>query len=168
MSKGDIIALKILGIDPGLNITGYGLIQKEKTSLKLIEAGIIKTSSKTLFEDRLKTIFENIAKILTEYKPDVCVLEKLYSHYRHPTTVILMGHARGVICCASSIQRIKLVGYSVKRINKAVIGRGNATKTQIQMMVTSILNLKKPPTPNDVTDALALAIGHAYIIGAKV
>jgi len=160
--------MRILGIDPGLNVTGYGVIQSEKSSLKLLEAGIVKTSRKDSFQKRLGVIFDNITDVLAQHKPDVCVLEKLYSHYKHPFTVILMGHARGVICCACNLQDTEVVGYSVKRISKAIVGRGEATKYQIQRMVTSILNLKEPPKPMDVSDALALAIGHAHITTSKL
>jgi len=155
--------MKILGIDPGLNITGYGLINAKGQDIKLLEAGVIRTSSKQPFEQRLLTIFQNITDILKQYRPDACVLEKLYSHYKHPTTVILMGHARGVICCACTLQNIEVTGYSVKRVHKAVMGFGNSTKYQVQKMVTNLLSLKTAPKPVDVTDALALAIGHAHI-----
>ena len=160
--------MRILGVDTGLQITGYGLIDERKGSFKLIEAGVLTTSSKDRIESRLNKLHESLFDIIKEYKPKVLVLEKLYSHYKHPTTSILMGHARGVICFAAGECDIPLVSYPAKRIKKAVTGTGGASKFQVQRMVTNMLNLKEPVKYNDVTDALALAIGHAYMEKAKV
>lgn len=169
--------MKILGVDPGLNITGYGLIEVypvrdfDKISngaypsnkIKLIEAGIIRTSAKIGISERLKKIYNNIRAILQEFKPEILVLEKLYSHYGHPATSILMSHARGVICLLCGLNDIKLISYPSTRIKKAVAGNGHASKTQIQRMVTELLHLKKTPEFVDVTDALALALSFVYI-----
>lgn len=155
--------MSILGIDPGLGITGYGLIEVKGLKFKLIEAGIIRSSYKVPVEARLYKIYQAVNQIIKKYKPKVVVLEKLYSHYKHPATAILMGHARGVICLAAKFNKIPVVGYSNTRLNKAVIGRGNASKGQIQRMVQSLLGLKNPPDPLDISDALALAICYVYV-----
>lgn len=155
--------MRILGIDPGLGVTGYGIIEEILGNFKLIEAGVIRTSNKERLEVRINKIYNAIKGIIEEFQPKVLVLEKLYSHYRHPTTAILMGHVRGAVCLAANQSGISLIGYSNTRMNKAVIGRGNASKFQIQRMVQDLLNLKSIPTPPDVSDALALAIAHAYI-----
>jgi crossover junction endodeoxyribonuclease RuvC len=92
------------------------------------------------------------------------VLEKLYAHYRHPTTAYLLGQARGVICLACATQNLPLVEYAATRVKKAIIGHGLASKGQVQRMIARLLNLSEIPRSTDVTDALALAIAHSYII----
>lgn len=155
--------MRILGIDPGLNITGYGLIEAKERSFKLVEAGVIRTSSKEGIQNRLLRIYINLIELIDEYHPSVLVIEKLYSHYRHPTTALLMGHARGIICLVSGQKGIPLVSYPATRIKKAVVGKGHASKEQISGMIKSLLGLKRTPDSRDVTDALAVAISHAYI-----
>jgi len=153
--------MRILGIDPGLGSTGYGII--DDGNFKLIEAGVIKTKPNTPIQDRVKHIFDEIAGIIDEYNPQVLVLEKIYSHYKHPTTSILMAHARAMACLICGKSDIKLVNYPSTRIKKAVTGNGHASKEQVQRMVQGILKLKKPPEPLDVSDALAMAISYCYI-----
>lgn len=153
--------MRILGIDPGLGTTGYGII--EDKTLKLIEAGIIRTQSNTPIQSRIKKIFDSVAEIIQEHKPDVLVLEKIYSHYKHPTTAILMGHARSVVCLVCGIHNVKLVNYPSTRIKKIITGNGHASKQQVQRMVQNLLNLKKPPEPVDISDALAMAISYCFI-----
>lgn len=156
--------MKILGIDPGLAITGYGLIDAASPDkIKLIEAGVVRTSSKSAISERLKNLYSNVGDIIKENKPDILVLEKFYSHYRHPSTTIPMSHARGVICLLCGLNNIRLVNYPSTRIKKAIVGNGHASKVQIQKMVSELLRLKKIPTPPDITDALALALGFVYI-----
>jgi len=153
--------MRILGIDPGLDTTGYGII--EGSNFKVIEAGVIKTESRTPIQTRLHKIYASLSAIINEYKPGVLVLEKIYSHYQHPTTAILMGHARGAVCLACGIHNIKLVNYPSTRIKKAITGNGQASKHQVQRMVQSLLNLKSAPEPVDVSDALAMAISYCFI-----
>ena len=161
--------MRILGVDPGLQITGYGIIEVPSTSLgagnrfKLIEAGIIRTASGTPVQNRITKIFDEISNIVDEHRPDVLVLEKIYSHYKHPTTAILMGHARAMACLVCGKFNIELVNYPSTRIKKAVTGNGHASKYQVQRMVQSLLKLKNPPEPVDVSDALAMAISYCYI-----
>jgi crossover junction endodeoxyribonuclease RuvC len=160
--------VKILGIDPGLQRTGYGLIESTgPENLKLVEAGVIRTSAAEGISGRVAGIYKNLTDIIAEHKPEVLVLEKLYSHYKHPTTSILMGHARGVVCLACGINNIRLVNYPATRIKKAVTGNGRAAKHQVQRMVKSLLGLKTDPKPADVSDALAMAISYVYIEGAE-
>ena len=160
--------MRILGVDPGLQRTGYGLIEAASPeNLKLVEAGIIRTSSREGISGRLAGIYTNLADIINEHKPEVLILEKLYSHYKHPTTSILMGHARGVICLACGMNNIRLVNYSATRIKKAITGNGRAAKHQVQRMVKNLLGLSTSPKPADVSDALAMAISYVYIEGVK-
>lgn len=160
--------MKILGIDPALAVTGYGLIDTGKNRLFLIEAGVVKTSSRQNLPERLDKIYTAISKLIVESKPDVLVLEKLYAHYRHPTTAYILGEARGVICLACARERLPLVEYSATRIKKAIIGEGLASKYQVQRMVANMLNLNSLPPYTDITDALALAIAHSYIARSKI
>ena len=159
--------MKILGIDPGLGITGYGLIDACGNNVKLMEAGIIRSDAKDKIEKRLASIYKKIMNLIEDTLPEAVVLEELYSHYKHPKTSILMAHARGAICLAVEHQDVLLVNYPTTKIKKAITGRGRASKEQVQRTVTSLLGLKNPPEPVDVTDALALAITHANIWGHR-
>lgn len=155
--------MRILGIDPGLDTIGYGLIDDNKTKFELLEAGIIKTSAGQPIQKRLKKIYLGLTGLIKKYKPKILVLEKLYSHYRHPITAILMGHSRGVICLVAGQEEIPLISYPAKRIKKAITGNGNASKEQVQRMVQRLLGLGQTEVPYDVTDALAVAITHSYV-----
>lgn len=160
--------MRILGVDPALTVTGYGIIEAKKDRISVIEAGIIATSAKQPVQLRLDKIHQSVLALIEELKPQVMVLEKLYAHYRHPTTAYLLGQARGVICLACAERNIPLVEYAATRVKKAVLGSGLASKYQVQRMVANILNLNQLPKYTDVTDALALAIAHSYIIKAKL
>jgi crossover junction endodeoxyribonuclease RuvC len=155
--------MRILGIDPALGCTGYGLIEFGGKDLHLIEAGIIKTSSRQRMPQRLDKIYSSICSLIKQTKPQVLVLEKLYTHWRHPTTAHILGHPRGIVCLACERLKVPLVEYGVTRVKKAVVGRGNASKFQVQRMVQEFLKLKTTPEPTDVSDALALAIAHGFI-----
>jgi crossover junction endodeoxyribonuclease RuvC len=155
--------VRILGIDPGLGVTGYGLIDAGGERFRLVEAGVIRTYPREGIDKRLKRIHANVIALIEEHEPSVLVLEKLYAHYRHPTTALLMGHARGVVCLACGQKRVKLVSYSSTRIKKAVVGKGHASKKQIGGMVRGMLGLRSAPEPDDVADALACAISYAHI-----
>ena len=157
--------MRILGIDPGLGITGYGFIEAGGNSVRLIEAGIIRSSAKDKIEKRLASLYKKVINLIEETLPEAVVLEEIYSHYKHPKTSILMAHARGAICLAVEHRNVALVNYPSTKIKKAITGRGRASKEQMQRTVTSLLGLKNPPEPVDVTDALALAITHANIWG---
>lgn len=155
--------MRILGIDPALAVTGYGIIDCTAQSLILQKAGAIVTSYKQALPERLDKIYESIVSLILENKPEVMVLEKLYVHYHHPTTAYLLGQARGIICLACAKGNIPLVEYAATRVKKAIVGRGLASKAQVQKMVAKALCLKSLPRYMDVTDALALAIAYSYI-----
>jgi crossover junction endodeoxyribonuclease RuvC len=161
--------LRILGIDPGLRRTGYGLIDvTSQSSIKLIEVGTVEPKEKDLIENRIHKIHANLEKIIEEHKPDVMVIEKLYSHYKHPTTAVLLGHVRGVICLLCAQKKIELIEHSVKRIRKALVGNGNATKEQTRAFILNLLKINASPLTLDASDALALALGHANMARMKV
>jgi crossover junction endodeoxyribonuclease RuvC len=158
--------MRILGVDPGLQRTGYGVIEAlTDRRMQMVEAGVITTGADEGISRRVSDIYENLTDIIRETRPEVLVLEKLYSHYKHPATSILMGHARGIVCLACGQNNIKLVNYASTRIKKAVTGNGRAGKHQVQGMVKSLLELEKFPEPVDISDALAMAISYVFIEG---
>ena len=160
--------MRILGIDPALTITGYGVIDLTKNGLVLIEAGVITTSPGQKITERLNKIHQATAALIKDTRSDTMVLEKLYAHHRHPTTAYILGQARGVICLACAQNNIPLVEYSATRVKKAIVGSGHASKYQVQRMVCNALRLKNMPKYLDITDALALAITHSYVIKSKI
>lgn len=155
--------MRIIGIDPALAVTGYGVIDSHNNRLSLIKAGAIITAYRQPLPQRLNKIYEAILDILKETKPDVLILEKLYVHYHHLTTAFLLGQARGIICLACARENLPLVEYAATRVKKAIVGKGLASKAQVQKMVMDALSMKFLPRYADVTDALALAIAFNAI-----
>ena len=160
--------MRILGIDPGLITTGYGVVDIKAGGVRILEAGTIEPDPKDPFEQRLFKIHLHITNILQAHRPDVVVLEKLYSHYKHPATSSVLGHVRGVICLSVAQGKIKLAEQSVKRIRKALTGNGNATKAQCQEFVKRLLNIKSAGFKLDASDALSLALGQAHMMRYKL
>ncbi len=160
--------MRILGVDPGLITTGYGIVDIKGGSVKILEAGTIEPHIKDPFEQRLFKLHLHLTTILQAHHPELVVLEKIYAHYKHPATAALLGHARGVICLSVAQQKIKLVEQSVKRIRKALTGNGNATKIQTQEFVKRLLNIKSAGFKLDASDALALALGQAHMMRYKL
>lgn len=160
--------MRIVGIDPALTITGYGVIEAKQKNLALLEAGIIKTLANRPLAERLNNIFSAVVKLIKDSRPDVLVLEKLYAHYRHPVTAYLLGQARGVILLACAKEGIPVAEYAATRVKKALTGRGLASKYQVQRMIAGIFQLKSLPKYMDVTDALALAVAHSYIMRVRL
>ena len=159
--------MRIIGIDCGLNITGYGVIESKGDEPVLVEAGVIRTRASLPLEKRVQTIHDELCSILDEFKPDIMVVEDLYSHYEHPKTAIIMGHARGVVFLSAAKSQIPVVSYGATRIKKALTGSGRAAKPQVEATVRSILNMKSEIKPFDVSDALACAITHARVVDGK-
>lgn len=158
--------VRILGIDPGLNITGYGVLERNEKNPKqprVIEAGVIRGAVKQPLPDRLAEIHAGVAEVIATLKPDVMALEQLYSHVAHPRTSILMGHARGVICLAAAEAGIPVVHYPSTQIKRILTGNGRASKEQMQLAIQRELRLDELPEPPDVADALAVAVCHYYL-----
>jgi crossover junction endodeoxyribonuclease RuvC len=153
----------ILGIDPGLNTTGYGVIACDGAKVRLCEAGIVRTRAKGSIESRLAELHEGIAEIIEAHHPDRMAIEQLFSHYERVRTAILMGHARGVIVLAAGQANLRVNSYEPTRIKKTLTGNGRADKSQMQLAVQLQLNLKTVPEPHDVADALAVAICSYHI-----
>lgn|SRR3989338_1366838 len=163
--------MRILGVDPGLKITGYGLIdanEGQDSKIKLIEAGIIEPKPKDLLQDKLSKVYEILDEIIVQFSPQIMVLEKLYAHYNHPTTACILGHLRGVICLLCADRKLILAEHSVKRIRKAIVGQGGANKLQTQRIVAHLLKINEEDLTADASDALALAIGYVQQLRFKV
>ncbi|MGA2230863.1 MAG: crossover junction endodeoxyribonuclease RuvC [Tepidisphaeraceae bacterium] len=150
--------MRILGIDPGLRLTGYGVIDYAPRHPILVDGGVIRLNVKASLTDRLAELDTELSALLDEYKPAVCAVEQLYAHYAHPRTAILMGHARGIILLAAKRHGAQIEEFSANRIKQSVAGHGHAGKMQMQRAIQSIWNLPKPPEPPDVADALAVAL----------
>ena len=154
---------RILGIDPGLNVTGYGVVIAKEGHVELIEAGVVRSKRSENLGSRLASIYDGICETIEALKPDCLGLEELYSHYERPQTAITMGHARGVICLAAEKSGIPICHYAATQVKKILTGNGRAPKTQVQLAVTRHLNLGETPEPPDVADALAIALCHYYL-----
>jgi len=150
--------VRILGIDPGLRLTGYGVIDFKPGHPALVDGGVIRLTIKTSLADRLVELETELEAVLKEHKPDVCAVEQLYAHYAHPRTAIMMGHARGVILLAARKRGIQLEQFPANRVKQAVTGNGHASKVQMQRAIQMQWKLPAPPEPPDVADALAVAL----------
>ena len=155
---------RILGVDPGLRITGYGVLEVAPRRPIVCEAGIIRPADEgaTDLASRVHSVYKGIVEVVEQYRPEVVVVEQLYAHYEHPRTAILMAHARGVILLAAAEHGLPLVSYTPGRIKKTVTGHGRAAKDQVQRTIQRELGLAELPSPPDVGDALAIALCHYY------
>jgi len=151
----------ILGIDPGLNITGYGVIDVSTGKVRLLEAGVVRSYEKG-YAHKVKEIYEGVREVIEMFSPEVMAMEELYSHYDRPKTAILMGHARGCICLAAAQSNMEVVSYEATKVKKILTGSGRATKDQVQRAIKLELGLAQEPDPPDVADAIALALCHHY------
>lgn len=153
---------RILGVDPGLLTTGYGVIEVGAPGPILCEAGIIRGDEDKAADmaGRLLAIYSGMVEVIEQFQPQVLAVEQLYAHYKHPRTAILMGHARGVIFLTAGQRNLPVVSYNATRIKKIVTGSGRASKEQVQYTIQRELGLKNLPEPPDVADALAVALCH--------
>lgn len=159
--------MRILGIDPGLNITGYGIIEENGECVTVHEAGVVRTNAKETMEKRLLDIGKDIQNVIEQFKPDAVAIEELYSHYKHPRTAIIMGHARGIVFMKAAEAKVEVFPYSSTKVKNALTGNGRASKRQVQQMICSTLNLRQLPEPPDVADALAVALCHLRTLRQK-
>lgn len=152
----------VLGIDPGLHVTGYGAVCFGPGGPFLREAGVLRTSGKESLAARITRLYADLAELLAELKPDAVAVESLYAHYAHPRTSILMAHARGVILLAARQAGTAIHSIPATRVKKSLTGNGHASKRQMQRAIQSLCRLDAPPEPADVADALAVALcaGH--------
>lgn len=156
----------IVGIDPGLRLTGYAVLElpplhaSPTADPALIEAGVFRLNTKQGPEGRLVQLSHDLGELLDDHKPVAMAVEQLYSHYAHPRTAVLMAHARGVILLAAAQRSIPIRHVEPTAVKRAVTGYGHATKEQIQQTVAGLFGLAEPPSPPDVADAMAIALTH--------
>lgn len=156
----------VLGIDPGIAIVGYGIIEVKGNHFKAIDYGAITTDSNIIFPERLKIVYDKLTDIINLYKPDDFAIEELF-YNKNAKTVIKVGQARGVEVLAGINAGIPIYEYTPLQIKQAVVGYGRAEKHQVQEMVKLLLNLKEIPKPDDVADALAVALCHGSSLNFK-
>jgi crossover junction endodeoxyribonuclease RuvC len=152
----------ILGFDPGLAITGYGILQVQNQQPELVEAGILKMRRDRTLAERLKELHDGVLEVLGSFPIAVVAIEQLYSHYERPRTAILMGHARGVLCLAAANANLEVHSYEATKVKRMLTGNGRAPKDQMQQAIRLQLRLNEPPDPPDVADALAIALCHYF------
>ena len=157
--------MRILGIDPGLNVTGYGAIVADGRRLQLITAGDIRPPRRQPLAGRLDYLHQALDALLAQQHPDTVVLEMVFTHQDYVSTAALMAHARGVACLAVQQYGIPLMEYPTARVKQALTGHGAATKQQVARMVAQWLGGGDASWSFDATDALALAIAHAHMQG---
>lgn len=164
--------MRILGLDPGLQTTGYGVIEVTPAGVKVVEAGVIRSQGErvksTEMAPRVQALYDGLVDVLDECKPGVMAVEQLYAHYDHPRTAILMAHARGVFFLAGAQRGLDVLSYNATAVKKAVTGHGRASKEQMQHAVMRELGLAKLPEPHDVSDALAVALCHHYRTSSSI
>jgi len=153
--------MRIFGIDPGIAIVGYGVIDYKGNNFKVVDYGVITTPASMSPQERLKKVYDELTDILIEYKPDAVAIEELFFN-KNVKTAIQVGQARGVEILAVMNQNIALFEYTPLQVKQGVVGYGRAKKKQVQEMVKMLLNLKEIPKPDDAADALAVAISHAH------
>ncbi len=155
--------MRILGIDPGLDATGYGVIETENgQGPRLIEAGLIRTKPSESLPRRLAAIARQIRAVILQHQPQLMAVEDLYSHYKTPKPAILMGHVRGVVLGTAALSDVPVASYLPTRVKRSVVGRGHASKRQVARLVRVRLRLAGGgEVPADVTDALAVALCYA-------
>jgi crossover junction endodeoxyribonuclease RuvC len=162
--------MRVLGIDPGLKITGYGCVDitgPDRGKLRLLEAGTIEPRVSDSMPDRILKIYDILSGIIDEQKPEVIVVEKIYSHNVHPMTAAKLGHVRGVVYLLSSQKKISLAELSPKRARQSITGNGNASKQQVLQVISNFFDLKADQLTLDASDALAMALGYIHISGRQ-
>lgn len=157
--------MKIIGIDPGYAIVGYGVIEYKKSHFTTLDYGAVITYAEQPYEQRLLTIYEDLCSLFTIHKPEAVAIERLF-FTTNQKTAIAVAQARGVIILAATINNIKVYEYTPLQVKQSVVGYGKAEKKQVQEMTKRLLNLKEIPKPDDTADALAVAICHAHTAGS--
>jgi len=151
----------VLGLDPGLAITGYGLVEDQGQALVPVTYGVIRTPARTPASDRLKTLYHALIEILDEYRPDAGAVEELFFS-TNVRTAMTVSQARGVLLLALAEAGLQVAEYTPLQVKQAITGYGGADKAQVQQMVRLLLNMKEIPRPDDAADALAVSICHHH------
>ncbi len=157
--------MRILGIDPGYAIVGYGVIDYQNTRFSVVDYGAILTDAGMPFNKRLERIYDEAFALMLRYKPEAMAIEKLF-YNTNAKTVIDVGQARGALILAAQKNHLEIAEYTPLQVKQSVVGYGRAEKKQVQEMTKLILNLEKIPKPDDTADALAIAICHAHAGGS--
>lgn len=157
----NLLVMKILGIDPGIGRMGWGVIETVNSKQKIVNCGCVETSTKLSVEKRLKEIYSSIIEIADKYNPDVLAIEELFFN-TNAKTAFVVGQARGVVLLAACFKNMPIHIYTPLQVKMALTGYGRAEKTQIGIMVKTLLKLKEIPKPDDTADALAIALTHSF------
>lgn len=158
--------MRILGIDPGYAILGYGIVEMNGNRFKVLDYGAVTTDAKMEMPDRLKVLYNSLMEIIVHHEPEVASIEELFFN-TNAKTAILVGQARGVAVLACANSGLDIAEYTPLQIKQALVGYGRAEKKQVQTMVKTILNLKEVPKPDDTADALAAAVCHGHSAGSR-
>jgi crossover junction endodeoxyribonuclease RuvC len=158
--------MRVLGIDPGSETTGWGVIDTEGRKLKLVEFGTVRASARESFPARLLKIFEGVEEVIERFRPDACSVEEAF-YAANVKTALKLGQVRGVVLVAAERARVEVNEYSPRLVKQTVVGYGNAEKHQVQEMVRVLLSLPRVPEPHDAADALANAICHVHHAGSR-
>ena len=153
---------RVVGFDPGLNVTGYGVVECHGATVRLVEAGTVRSKGEAL-EDRLQTIHNGVREVIEAFKPSAMAIEQVFAHARFPKAAILLAHARGVICLAGAQAGLAVHHYLPTRVKSTLAGSGHAGKEQIQAAVQRELGLASKPEPADAADALAVALTDYHL-----
>ena len=165
--------MRVLGVDPGLRITGYGCIEPGGDGYRIVEAGVFRlvrrddSGETASVSSRLVELDRDFRDLLERVNPDVVAIEGLFAHYKHPATAIVMGHARGVLLLAVERRGMRLVELKPTEIKKSLVGWGRADKSQVQRAIQAEFKLPEPPTPPDLADALGIALCAAHRVGLE-
>jgi len=156
----------VLGIDPGISCTGYGVLEKKNGRIYLIEFGVVKTTAKDPMAKRLQTLYDGICEVIASLHPHEFAIETVFVG-KNIQSALKLGHARGVAILAAGTAGLNVSEYAPREIKQSITGTGSASKEQVQYMVKSILNLKQIPKPNDAADAVAIALSHLQRINFR-
>jgi crossover junction endodeoxyribonuclease RuvC len=162
MERPSSTVQRVVGFDPGLNVTGYGVVDCDGPRVRLVEAGTVRSKGESL-EERLHTIYAGVSEVIGAFKPTAMAIEQVFSHARFPKTAILLGHARGVICLAGVQAGLAVHHYLPNRVKSTLTGSGHAAKEQMQAAVQRELALATRPEPADAADALAVALADYHL-----
>src|SRR5215475_14530728 len=162
------LALKVVGVDPGVTATGFGVLELQSGGVAVVDAGVISTSATQVLEARLNAIHRAIHRLIEAQKPTLLIVEDLYTEYKFPRTAVLMGHARGVIYLAARQLGVPVVALAPSEVKRAVTGNGSAGKAQVQRAVQTVLGLATAPHPSHIADALGLAVRRAIPVTGRL
>jgi crossover junction endodeoxyribonuclease RuvC len=154
---------RCLGIDPGLNRTGYAVFERRARGPVLCEAGVIRSTQKLTLAERVLEIGQGIRELLEQFQPSVMAIEQVFSTGQYPKTALLMAHARGAILYAAAERNVRVVHYTPRQVKRLLTGSGKASKDQVQRAIQNELRLDRLLEPNDVADAAAVALCHYYV-----